>query len=132
MPTLPTTENIFGLARRPVSRRLAIGMPRLAARLARGQGLQSWGLSYRAGGKRRHVTLGQFLDMGLAAARKAAEAHRVAVDDGATRKPCARPASRRDGDDALDQLDCHARRPAADSSRDDPPINVDIRPVIGE
>ncbi|WP_239511501.1 DUF4102 domain-containing protein [Burkholderia sp. JP2-270] len=44
----------------------------------------AWILRYRlAGGRRRELTLGNYLDLSLAAARKAARAHRVAIDNGA-------------------------------------------------
>ncbi|MCW3701466.1 tyrosine-type recombinase/integrase [Burkholderia cenocepacia] len=47
-------------------------------------GTAAWILRYRlAGGRRRELTLGNYPDLSLAAARKAARAHRVAIDNGA-------------------------------------------------
>jgi integrase len=46
-------------------------------------GTASWILRYRrGGGRRKEITIGNYPDMTLAAARKAARAHRVAVDNG--------------------------------------------------
>ncbi|MDN7879323.1 tyrosine-type recombinase/integrase [Burkholderia aenigmatica] len=47
-------------------------------------GTAAWILRYRlAGGRRRELTLGNYPDLSLAAARKAARVHRVAIDNGA-------------------------------------------------
>ncbi|HEP6279539.1 TPA: tyrosine-type recombinase/integrase [Burkholderia vietnamiensis] len=47
-------------------------------------GTAAWILRYRlAGGRRRELTLGNYPDLSLAAARKVARAHRVAIDNGA-------------------------------------------------
>ena len=135
MPTLPTTENaIRGLAPAPGEPQTRYWDAKVGGLvLLVGKGSKSWGLSYRAGGKRRHVTLGQFPDMGLAAARKAAEAQRVAVDDGAD--PQALRKARRAAETVSDALDrwiamhVDPQRTAAETTRR---INVDIRPVIGE
>ncbi|WP_230972977.1 Arm DNA-binding domain-containing protein [Burkholderia vietnamiensis] len=44
----------------------------------------AWILRYRlAGGRRHELTLGNYPDLSLAAARKAGRAHRVAIDNGA-------------------------------------------------
>lgn len=45
-------------------------------------GTASWVLRYAIGGRRKELTLGNYPDLGLAAAREKARAHRVAVDDG--------------------------------------------------
>jgi integrase len=45
-------------------------------------GTAAWVLRYRAGGRRKELTLGNYPDLGLAAAREKARAHRVAVDEG--------------------------------------------------
>lgn len=49
--------------------------------LSRG-GTASWVLRYRTCGRRKELTLGNYPDLGLAAAREKARAHRVAVDEG--------------------------------------------------
>lgn len=47
-------------------------------------GTAAWILRYRlAGGRRRELTLGNYPDLSLAAARKVARAHRIAIDNGA-------------------------------------------------
>lgn len=45
-------------------------------------GTASWVLRYRSGGRRKELTLGNYPDLGLAAAREKSRAHRVAVDEG--------------------------------------------------
>lgn len=45
-------------------------------------GTAAWVLRYRTGGRRKELTLGNYPDLGLAAARERARAHRVAVDEG--------------------------------------------------
>jgi integrase len=45
-------------------------------------GTAAWVLRYRIGGRRKELTLGNYPDLGLAAAREKARAHRVAVDEG--------------------------------------------------
>jgi len=45
-------------------------------------GTAAWVLRYRNGGRRKELTLGNYPDLGLAAAREKARAHRVAIDDG--------------------------------------------------
>ncbi|TKS55032.1 DUF4102 domain-containing protein [Luteimonas yindakuii] len=45
-------------------------------------GTAAWVLRYRSGGRRKELTLGNYPDLGLAAARERARAHRVAVDEG--------------------------------------------------
>lgn len=46
-------------------------------------GTATWVLRYRqGGGRRKELTLGNYPDLSLAAARKAARAHRVAIDNG--------------------------------------------------
>lgn len=45
-------------------------------------GTAAWVLRYRTGGRRKELTIGGYPDIGLAAAREKARAHRVAVDEG--------------------------------------------------
>jgi len=45
-------------------------------------GTAAWVLRYRTGGRRKELTLGNYPDLGLAAAREKARAHRVAIDEG--------------------------------------------------
>lgn len=45
-------------------------------------GSATWVLRYRYGGRRKELTLGNYPDISLAAARKLAREHRVAVDQG--------------------------------------------------
>ncbi|VVE36369.1 integrase [Pandoraea horticolens] len=45
-------------------------------------GTATWVLRYSRGGRRRELTLGNYPDLTLAAARKASRAHRVAIDNG--------------------------------------------------
>lgn len=45
-------------------------------------GTATWVLRYAIGGRRKELTLGNYRDLGLAAAREKARAHRVAVDEG--------------------------------------------------
>lgn len=56
-------------------------------------GTAAWVLRYRVGGRRKELTLGNYPDLGLAAAREKARAHRVAIDEG--RDPAAEKQERK-------------------------------------
>lgn len=56
-------------------------------------GTATWVLRYRVGGRRKELTLGNYPDLGLAAAREKARAHRVAIDEG--RDPAAEKQERK-------------------------------------
>lgn len=56
-------------------------------------GTAAWVLRYRTGGRRKELTIGNYPDLGLAAAREKARAHRVAIDEG--RDPAAEKQERK-------------------------------------
>lgn len=56
-------------------------------------GTAAWVLRYRIGGRRKELTIGNYPDLGLAAAREKARAHRVAIDEG--RDPAAEKQERK-------------------------------------
>lgn len=71
-------------------------------------GTASWVLRYRSGGRRKELTLGNYPDMGLAAARKLARVYRVEVDQGSD------PAAKKQTDKARAKQDWTVRELAAD------------------
>ncbi|WP_206862576.1 tyrosine-type recombinase/integrase [Lysobacter changpingensis] len=56
-------------------------------------GTAAWVLRFRIGGRRKELTLGSYPDIGLAAAREKARAHRAAIDEG--RDPAAEKQERK-------------------------------------
>ena len=134
MPALPRTESALrGLVPAPGEAQTIYRDDKLPGLLLIvGRAAKTWQLDYRADGRRRRHTLGRFPDMGRAAARKAAQAHRVAIDSGADRQAelVAYRAAQTVGDTLNDYLRLHAagKRTAAEYRRR---IDVDVRPVIG-
>ena len=134
MPALPSTEQaIRGLAPEPGKAQAVYRDAKIGGLvLIVGARAKTWAIDYRADGRRRMHSLGKFPAMGLAAARRAAEAQRAGIANGAD--PQAEREAYRAAETvgvALDRwltIKIDATRTAAETRRY---VEKDIRPVIG-